>query len=149
VKFPGTAKLNLNKNESTREEAQINKSILNTIQDGVVDLKNLTDFTKKEFESKLNISHLFSWSISFNVLDMSLKNNLLEDRKRVIKFKKVMYLVKLIKYTIIKRFYQKNPLIKFLQKTITKIVQLYGLMVKKFLNLRTLSNDVYALKVDY
>jgi len=47
--------------------AQITKSILKMIQDGVFDLKNLIDFTMKEFELMLSMGQLFSWSIFFNV----------------------------------------------------------------------------------
>jgi len=67
VKFFGTTKLNLRRKASINDMAQITKSILKMIQDGVVDLKNLIDLTMKEFELMLSMGQLFSWSIFFNV----------------------------------------------------------------------------------
>jgi hypothetical protein len=58
VKFFGTTKLNLRRKASINDMAQITKSILKMIQDGVVDLKNLIDFTMNEFEVKLSMGQL-------------------------------------------------------------------------------------------
>lgn len=58
VKFDGMAKLNRSKKASNKDEAQTNRSILKIIHEGVVDLKDLIDFTKKEFGLKLSISKL-------------------------------------------------------------------------------------------
>jgi hypothetical protein len=55
LKFSGTAKLNLKRKASDSETAQINRSILKMIHDGVVDLKNLTDLTISWYKRFFNI----------------------------------------------------------------------------------------------
>ncbi len=63
VKFAGTAKLKRRRKARITETAQRTKSMLKIIHEGVVDRKNFTDLTRNEFEFKIGMGTLFSWSI--------------------------------------------------------------------------------------